>query len=187
MQSKICKMIRLCSSSPTRAKLLRDFKIKYEQVNCDFDEDILQIDNPKSFVYYASKGKFECCKEKYGIKTPLLAADTVVTTQNKLLRKAKTQDDAKQMLLLQSGSEVSIITSVFFQSKNFLFSDISVTVYKMYKFKKDDLQRYLESNQWQGKAGAIMVEGFCKKYIKSVQGLESCAMGLQVEKILPYV
>ena len=38
-----------------------------------------------------------------------------------------------------------------------------------------------------GKAGAIMVEGFCKPYIKSVDGYESTAMGLCVEKLLPYL
>jgi len=38
-----------------------------------------------------------------------------------------------------------------------------------------------------GKAGACMVEGFCKKYIVKSEGLESCAMGLSVEKILPFL
>jgi septum formation protein len=65
--------------------------------------------------------------------------------------------------------------------------DISATHYKFAKFDEDDLQRYLDSNLWQGKAGACMVEGFCKPYIREVRGLESTAMGLQVEILLPWL
>ncbi len=37
------------------------------------------------------------------------------------------------------------------------------------------------------KAGACMVEGFCKRYIKEVVGLESTAKGLSIEKLLPFL
>jgi septum formation protein len=40
---------------------------------------------------------------------------------------------------------------------------------------------------WKDKAGACMVEGFCKKYIKSQIGLTSTAMGLSIEKLIPYL
>ena len=45
------------------------------------------------------------------------------------------------------------------------------------------MQEYLDSGECFGKAGAIMVEGFCKPYIKNVIGFESTAMGLCVEKL----
>jgi len=180
-------MIRLCSSSPTRAKILQDFGVEFVQNSCEFDEDSLQVKTAKTFVYEATKGKFECCKKRFGIDIPLLVADTVVVHQGKMLRKAKNIDDAKAMLRLQSGSKVSIMTALMFESKEFLISDISTTSYELANFEEDDLNEYLQSGQWQGKAGAIMVEGFCNKYIKSVKGLQSTAMGLQIEKILPYI
>ena len=46
---------------------------------------------------------------------------------------------------------------------------------------------YINSGECFGKAGAIMVEGFCKPYIKSVKGYESTAMGLCVEKLKAYM
>lgn len=180
-------MIRLCSTSPTRAKILKDFGVEFIQSGCEFDEDSLQITVPKSFVYEAAKGKFECCKRFYGIELPLLVADTVVIHQGKILRKAQNIDEARKMLELQSGSKVSIMSALIFESKDFLISDISTTHYQLAKFDGDDLEQYLQSGQWEGKAGAIMVEGFCKKYIQSVVGLESTAMGLQVQKILPFI
>ncbi|MBP9566206.1 MAG: Maf family protein, partial [Sulfurospirillum sp.] len=49
------------------------------------------------------------------------------------------------------------------------------------------LDAYLDGNEWRGKAGACMVEGFCKSYIQEVVGLESTAMGLSIEKLIPFL
>ena len=65
--------------------------------------------------------------------------------------------------------------------------DISSTDYLFNDFNMDDLERYLDSGEWRGKAGACMVEGFCKPYIKEVKGIESCAMGLSVEVLKPFL
>jgi len=66
-------------------------------------------------------------------------------------------------------------------------SDVSATYYHFEKFDPKELEKYLESNLWDGKAGGCMVEGFCKKYIKSVHGYESTAMGLSVERLMPWL
>ncbi len=181
-------MIRLSSGSETRAKLLDKFNVKYIQSSVDFNEDSIQSKDAKSFVYSVALGKLESAINRYGIDMPILVADTVIATKNgEMLRKAKSRDDAKDILLKQSGSEISIISATILKSKNVEFIDISSTNYHFKEFEKNDLEEYLDSLKWQGKAGACMVEGFCKKYIKSVYGLESNAMGLPVEKLLPWI
>lgn len=180
-------MIRLGSNSPTRAMILKDHGIEFIQSGSDFDEEQIEVKTPEDFVYTATMGKYLDCLEKYGIDIPLLVADTVVTADNKILRKAKDKEDAKNILETQSGNTVSIITCMIYKSQEDELIDISQTDYIFEKFAKDDLEQYLQSNEWQGKAGACMVEGFCKKYIKEVKGLESTAMGLTVEKIIPYI
>jgi septum formation protein len=180
-------MIRLCSSSKTRAEILREYKVQFIQSSVDFDEDSLNYKKPEAFVYYASLGKLKVAKRKYGLNYPILSADTVVTSNSKILRKAKNIEEARESLLLQSGSSVSIITTVHFESQERYFIDTSVTKYNFRKFDKGDLEDYLNSNEWRGKAGSCMVEGFCKKYIKTVSGLESTAKGLQIELILPWI
>lgn len=180
-------MLRLGSSSEVRAKILNDFGIEFIQCGCDYDEEQITTKNPKSFVYTAAMGKFQACLKEYGNDLPLLVADTVVTAQGKLLRKAKDIDDARQILLTQSANITSILTCTIFQKKGLQLIDVSSTDYLFKEFDRDDLEEYLESNEWQGKAGACMVEGFCEKYIKSVKGTQNCAMGLSIEKILPYM
>jgi len=70
---------------------------------------------------------------------------------------------------------------MIYQSKTMKIVDISTTEYLFDAFDLDDIEAYIASGEWRGKAGACMVEGFCKKYIKSVKGHESTAMGLNTE------
>jgi len=180
-------MMILASASKTRASILKEFGIDYEQKSCDFDEESIKTTSAKSFVYLACKGKMEVCEQNYGLQKPLLCADTVVSANDKILRKARDEKDAKEILLAQSGNEVSILTCLMYKSEEFSFVDLSQTKYLFEKFDEDDLDNYLKSGEWVDKAGACMVEGFCKKYIKEVKGLESCAKGLQIEKLLPFL
>ena len=181
-------MIRLGSNSPTRSLLLKNFGIDFIQNGGDFDEDSIETTNPKSFCYEATKGKYEELYKKYGIEDmPLLVADSVVTCQGRLLRKAKDLVDAKDMLELQSGNKTSVITCMIYKSKTKEIIDISITTYEFLSFDKKHMSEYLASGECFGKAGAIMVEGFCKPYIKSVKGYESTAMGLCVEKLRAFI
>ncbi|MEA1913829.1 MAG: septum formation inhibitor Maf [Campylobacterota bacterium] len=180
-------MIRLGSNSITRASILKAHEIEFIQDGGNFDEDSITTDNPKSFVYEATLGKYQECLALYGCDIPLLVADTVVTANNQLLRKAKDEKDARRMLELQSGNEVKIITCMIFKSNQLEFVDISSTVYTFKQFDDIKVNKYINSGQCFGKAGAIMVEGFAKEYIQEVRGYESCAMGLAIEKLLPYI
>ena len=180
-------MIRLCSASESRAKLLDSFGVSYIQEAVDFNEESIKSDSPRGFVYRVAQGKMERALQIFGLETPLLVADTVISVDNTIVRKAKDIDDAREILLRQSGNRSSIITALIFKKESFEFVDISATHYHFAKFDSDDLENYLNSGEWQGKAGACMVEGFCKKYIQKVDGLESNAMGLQVEKLLPWL
>ena len=181
-------MIRLGSNSPTRALILKNARIDFIQNGGNFDEDSITTTDPKSFCYEATKGKFDELYKKYGIEEmPLLVADSVVTCEGKLLRKAKDLNDAEFMLELQSGNITSVITCMIYKSKEKEIIDISITTYEFKKFDKKHMQNYLDSGVCFGKAGAIMVEGFCKPYIKNVLGFESTAMGLCVEKLQMFI
>ncbi len=181
-------MLRLCSSSSTRAKILKSFGVDFIQSGVDFDEDAIKYREPRAFVYSATMGKLEVAKSCFGLEYPLLVADTVVVSSSgQILRKAKNINDAREILNLQSGKRISIITASSLLSKKLHFIDISSTEYIFDEFDRDDLENYLQSGLWQDKAGACMVEGFCKKYIREVKGLESNAKGLPIEKILVWI
>ncbi len=181
-------MICLCSQSPSRALLLHKFGIDFIQKTTQYDEEQITTTIAKDFVYTASKGKLDSAIREFGLDIPLLCADTVIASEDgEILRKPKNIHDARRILEIQSGSTISIISATHYKSKTLAFSDISATHYHFAPFDPKDLEAYLDSNLWQGKAGGCMVEGFCKKYILSVEGFESTAMGLQVECLLPWI
>jgi len=181
-------MIHLASNSISRAKLLKKFGIDFIQKAPKYDEEQITTKIAKDFVYQASLGKLKKAIEEFGLENPLLTADSVVATKDgKILRKPKNIEDAKKILELQSGSEISIVSAMHYKTKEFYLSDVLATYYKFAPFDLKDLRDYLESGEWRGKAGGCMVEGFCKKYILEVNGYESTAMGLQVEVLLKWL
>jgi len=180
--------IHLASNSESRALLLNKFGIDFIQRSPEYDEDQITTTIAKDFVYIASKGKMEAAVKEFGLEIPLLCADSVImASDGSILRKPKNIEDARRILNIQSGSTISIVSSLHFKTKDLLLVDTSATHYHFSPFEKDDLEAYLGSGLWKGKAGGCMVEGFCKKYIKSVDGYESTAMGLQVEVLLPWL
>lgn len=181
-------MIRLASSSITRAELLKAAGIPFIQESIDFDEDSIVASSPKNFVYQATLGKYKVNFERFGCDDyPLLVADTVVTAQGKILRKAKDEADARAILATQSGSETDIITCMIYKTPKLELIDISLTRYFFDPFDPEEIDRYMASGEWRGKAGACMVEGFCKPYIREVRGYESTAMGLCTEILKPFL
>ncbi|MEN8146030.1 MAG: septum formation inhibitor Maf [Campylobacterota bacterium] len=181
-------MLRLCSQSESRALILRNAGIDFIQSPVDYDEEQIVADSPKNFVYQATVGKYQAALKTFDYREiPLLVSDTVVTSQGKILRKAKSLEDARAILQTQSGSVTSIVTCMIYKSEKLELLDISSTDYIFDTFDPDDLEAYLESGEWQGKAGGCMVEGFCKKYIKQTHGFETCAMGLSVEVLKTFI
>lgn len=109
------------------------------------------------------------------------------TRTNLLLRKAKTPTQARIMLELQSGNPISIITAFAYQSHKGFFCNVDCAEFLLDEFCQDDIEQYVKSSLWQGSAGCVKVEGFHKGYILSQKGLESCALGLSFERILPFL
>ncbi len=181
-------MIVLASNSVTRASILKENGVNFIQRVSDFNEDGLVESNPSHFVYRATLGKMKSYIQKYGLdEMPVLCADTVVSSLGKILRKAKSEDEAREILKLQSGQKVSILTCMILKTQNREFIDLSRTIYVFKKFDDQKLEEYLKRGEWRDKAGACMVEGFCKEYIKEVVGFVSTAKGLCIEKLLPYL
>lgn len=167
--------------------MLKERGIAFVQSPAEFDEDTISERRPHTFVCLATLGKYRSALKLYDEDLPILVADTVVTCEGAILRKAKDEAMARDYLLRQSGSRVSIITCMIYKSARMEMMDLSAVHYAFAPFDPKLMEAYLKSGEWRGKAGAIMVEGFCKPYIRDMHGYESCAMGLTLEKVLPYL
>lgn len=184
-------MLRLCSTSKVRQEILKQARIPFITSDSGFDEEklemALKIESPKNFAYAAAIGKHQSALERYGLDMPLLIADSVVSCDGVLQRKARNSAEAFAFLNAQSGGVLSVISCAILHSKAFYCVDLSVTHYVLEYFREDEIEAYLQSGLWQGKAGAVMVEGFHKAFIKEQIGSTYNAMGLHIEALLLFL
>lgn len=181
-------MITLASSSVTRAKILEENGIEFSQISFDFDESgVDKNSSAANYVQKVAQSKKEQFFKKYPDFKNVLFADSAVVCEDKILGKANDEKEALYMLNLQSGNIAKIITAMIFVGENFELMSVSSTTYKFSKFDEHDLKQYLKSGEWRGKAGAMMVEGFNKKYITEKIGFESTARGLNFELLKAFL
>ncbi|MDO5045112.1 septum formation inhibitor Maf [Campylobacter sp.] len=181
-------MIILASSSVTRAKILEENEVAFRQISFEFDESGADKSlTPASYVFKIVQSKKDQFLKAYPNLKNLLFADSAVVCKGQILGKAKDEKDALRMLNLQSQSVTKIITAMIFIGENFEFINVSRASYKFSKFDQSELEEYIKSNDWQGKAGAMMIEGFNKKYIVEQIGNESTARGLNYEQLKAFL
>ena len=174
-------ILSLVSDLANKGKFTKNAGIEFKQISCSFDESMIAKSlRPEIYVQNVVKTK----KEQFLMANEelfnLLFADSCVACGDKILGKANDKNEALAMLNLQSGNECSVYTAMIFLGE-FELINVSKTTYKFAKFSEQDLKSYLESGEWRGKAGAMTIENFNKKYIISQHGETSTAMGLNLK------
>ena len=113
-----------------------------------------------------------------------MAADTVADCDGEILGKPTDRADAARMLTTMSNRTHRVLTGVCLwdcQSEKHA-GYVEQTTLKMDAFPRDQLDAYLDSGQWQGKAGAFGYQDGLD-WIHTVEGLESNVVGLPVERL----
>lgn len=180
-------MLYLASSSKIRAKILQDKNIKFTQINFKYDESGIKEKNPLLYAQQVVLNKKEQFFNTYKNYDKVLFADTIVSIDNKILTKAKNDQQALNMLNMQSDNKVKIISAMIFCSNEKIIQALSTTTLFFDKFDKNDVNAYINSKLYKEKAGAIMCEGFHKKYIKQQIGFTSTALGLNINLLKVYL
>ncbi|MCI6988458.1 MAG: septum formation inhibitor Maf [Campylobacter sp.] len=179
-------MIYLASSSPTRAKILRQAGIKFTQIPFSYDENIEFKGDIYTHSYEIVMAKKEQFFKVYSELNNVLFVDSLVVVGGEALGKAKDDNEAFYMLQKQSGNEVSVVSAMLYCG-DFELSSISITTYKFAKFNDEKMREYIKNKEYVGKAGAMSIESFNKEYILSQKGNTSTTMGLNVEILKAYL
>ncbi|OKA46378.1 septum formation inhibitor Maf [Helicobacter pylori] len=174
----------LGSQSGARANLLKEHGIEFEQKALYFDEESLKTTDPREFVYLACKGKLEKAKELLTNNCAIVVADSVVSVNNQMQRKAKNRQEALEFLKCQNGNEIEVLTCSALISPELEWLDLSVFRARLKAFDPSEMEKYLESGLWQESAGCVRLEDFHKPYIKSSSENLSVGLGLNVEGLL---
>jgi nucleoside triphosphate pyrophosphatase len=175
----------LASASPRRAEILRDAGFHFDVVPSSVDETPFPDESPRSLVQRLAAAKAELVASRTTGTAIVLAADTVVTLNNRIFGKPRNTDDARQMLEALSGRTHLVLTGVtlirladsarrsFIESTQVYFAQLS----------SDEITRYLATSEPHDKAGAYAIQGRAGRYIPRIEGDYFNVVGLPLARV----
>ncbi len=179
------KKILLASKSPRRKQLMEDAGFVFDVIHSkEVKEDIPdKITNKKAAVYLAEL-KANAYKDQLSYNTVLIAADTIVCLNNKILGKPKDHDDAFQMIRSLSGKKHKVITGVSINSidKSISFSSSTDVYFK--EISDEEINYYIKKFKPFDKAGAYGIQEWIGlTSIEKIKGSYFNVMGLPIQKV----
>ena len=177
------KDIILASASPRRKILLEEAGLKFKIVESGIKEYLDPKSEPHALAEKLSleKAKAVFINNKDSI---IIAADTIIVCDKKILGKPKDENDAKKMLEFLSGKIHLIITGFTIIDGNNVITESEETKVEMKKINEKEIETYIRTGEPFGKAGAYAIQGIAKKFIKKVDGDLFNAIGLPVIALL---
>ena len=187
--------IVLASASGVRKKILNDYKIEFEAITSNVDEDQVKesLLLEKASPLVISKNLAELKSIKVGAKFPdqlVLGADSVVSLDSKLINKPVSREKAFDILKLLNGQKHYLISSVCI-SKNgsMIWNYTDKAELTMKSLSEEDLKIYLSKipNETLYAYNVYQIEGIGKELFSKIEGDEDTIMGLPVKKIKEYL
>ncbi len=174
----------LASASPRRRELLSQIGIVPSAIDpADIPEDAKTGELPRELAMRLAHEKAAATSMRHG-DAFVLAADTVVAVGRRDLGKASSKDEAQRYLEMLSGRKHRVYTGISLVTP--LQKQISKVITSHVTFKhldSSDIQNYLLSNEWQGKAGAYAIQGLGSLFVRQIQGSYSNIVGLPLFEV----
>ncbi len=172
------QVLILASTSPRRASLLKQLGIAFQVVDPGNAENSESSD-PNTRVMENALRKAEVVSVKYPNRI-VIAADTIVVLEGKILEKPRDIEDAKSMLRALSGRTHKVISAVAIVAKNNDLRDLRTeeTNVWMRRLSEEEIDAYVSTGEPMDKAGAYAAQGIGAVIIEGVEGCFYNVVGL---------
>lgn len=179
------KSIILASASPRRKDLLEKIGLKFKIVKSDCKETIDMNLNPHSLAQKLSLEKARIVAKKYK-SAIIIAADTLVILDNRIIGKPKDKKDARETLKLLSNRVHSIITgfTIIDSSSGKSVSKSEETKVFMKKITDREIDSYIKTGEPFGKAGSYAIQEKGSMFIEKIEGDFFNAVGLPIYSLI---
>ena len=179
----------LASASPRRLALLNQVGIEPEHlVPAHIDETPEKGELPRKLAQRLADQKAIAAQHKArttGIagNALVLAADTVVAVGRRILPKAETMEEASMCLTLLSGRTHRVFTGVtMLTSSGAMRKRLVETRLRFKRLSAREIEAYLASAEWCGKAGGYAIQGIAGAFVIKLQGSYSAVVGLPLHE-----
>ena len=176
----------LASASPRRAEILRRAGISFAVISSAIDETAVPGETPQQHVQRLADAKAELVAGRAVGPAILVAADTVVVLDGQILGKPRSTEEARRMLELFSGRTHSVITGVAIlrlpemERRQF----VETTLVHFSRLSRDDVSRYLATEEPYDKAGAYAIQGHAGRFIPRIEGCYFNVVGLPLSRVV---
>ena len=181
----------LASGSPRRLTLLSQIGVEPDRViPATIDETPKKNELPRNLARRLSQEKLaaamDLAKDDPEMAGALmLAADTVVAVGRRVLPKAELIEEAATCLRLLSGRSHRVYTGLaFVNAKGHIRRRLVETRVRFKRLSREDIESYLASGEWRGKAGGYAVQGFAGGFVVKVNGSYSNVVGLPLYEVM---
>ena len=182
--------IYLASRSPRRRELLAQISVRYHlllfrsrpESPPDVDENVLPGEAPDTYVERVARAKAEAGLKLLRLRNlplaPVLAADTTVALEGRILGKPRDRKDAADMLAALSGKRHEVLSAVALKRDDQLDSSLSRSEVQFKKLTADEIAQYVATGESDDKAGAYAIQGRAARFVVELRGSYSGVMGL---------
>lgn len=174
----------LASASPRRAQLLREYGYAFEVVQPPLEEPARLADglSPVQLAEALSFFKARSVAETLG-EGWVLGADTIATRHGEVFGKPRDRDDARRILRDISGTSHQVVTGVSLVEaggdRRLIRHDVTTVVMRALSHR--ELDDYLDTNEWVGKAGAYGIQDRGDAFVERIEGSFTNVVGLPME------
>lgn len=167
----------LGSGSPRRLELLAQLGLTPSDIRPpDIDEDPVKGELPRPYCVRLAREKALAIKA--APDEIVLSADTTVALGRRILGKPEDEKQAAEFLTLLSGRRHRVITAVAVRKGDQIWERDVVTQVKMKLLSNPELNAYLASGDWKGKAGGYGIQGPASAFIPWISGSFTAVVGL---------
>lgn len=182
--------IYLASHSPRRRELLKQIGVHFEPLLLradarrvvDVDETPHEGEVPEIYVQRVCREKalagFSALYARHLPPFPVLAADTTVTLEGRILGKPRDAEEGAEMLQSLSGREHQVMTAVSIAMNEQVDVMLSTSTVRFVALSEERIKRYLQSNEYADKAGSYAIQGQAGAFVEHLSGSYSGVMGL---------
>ena len=175
----------LASGSPRRLSLLNQAGIEPDSLQpTEVDEIPVKGELPRALANRLAKTKAQAALASVKIDEELrgsyiLAADTVVAVGRRIMPKADMLDEAAACLRLLSGRNHRVYTGICLVTPRETFRQRLIeTRVRFKRLSTEDIEAYLASGEWRGKAGGYAVQGLAGTFVVKLVGSYTNVVGL---------
>ncbi|MCC6761608.1 MAG: septum formation protein Maf [Chitinophagaceae bacterium] len=194
MRSSLPRII-LASQSPRRKMLLEwaevDFEVivkhtdEIEDPTLPIDQVPVAIAREKALAVKKELTRWDESRTENSNHLPILAADTIVVLNNRIIGKPASREDAVHFLLQLSGQTHEVITGVCLMTRSETFEFADTTSVTFHELTHQQIEYYVDKYEPYDKAGAYAIQEWIGVTgIKSIQGDFYNVMGLPVSRVL---